>query len=61
MFRLKLSNGAEYLIQAANNQDMNTWVEKLQKIAAETTDNTATLDSNTSSDKKKSKSLFGRK
>jgi len=31
VFRLKLSNGAEFLIQAASSHDLNTWVEKLNQ------------------------------
>merc|ERR1712226_907136 len=62
VFRLKLNNGAEYLIQAANQQDMTTWVQKLKKLSGieNGSVSSSTMDHNTSStsENKKSRSLF---
>lgn len=64
VFRLKLTNGAEYLFQATSQDEMNLWVQKFKQIQAELggsalDDSQSQVDGSVSSQStRKSKSLF---
>lgn len=68
VFRLKLSNGAEYLFQAKEDEEMNLWMNKLGSVIMEVTQGVSsgpsrsqTLPAKSESEKKdepKKKSFF---